>query len=192
MSKQNTTWNQVGLLLATACDGKSIAFMPFEQRRTGKLRKGRISDPSARYFLTWCVANQAPSLADESTRATAQMAVANIDASGAGRVLAANIMPDHVHLLMELGHTLAISQIVGRTKSAVSRRHRDMKWQENFFEHHLRATESAEDYAFYIFMNPYRARICRMDKSWSGWMGAINQSWRFEEKLCEGRFPQPE
>ena len=107
-------------------------------------------------------------------------------------LLAATVMPAHVHLLLTLGARLTVSQIVAKLKAAVSRKHAYVQWQLNFFEHRLRDAASAEDFAFYIFMNPYVAEMCRLNETWTEWLPATQLRWSFEDKLREGRFPHAE
>jgi putative transposase len=67
-----------------------------------------------------------------------------------------------------------------------------MRWQLNFFEHRLRDSASAEDFAFYIFMNPYVANLINLNETWPGWMPSTQIRWSFEDKLCDRCFPQAE
>lgn len=164
--------------------------MPFKSRRTENLRRGRISIPGARYFLTWCTENRAHSLTESRVRATTLQVIETLQTSENARVLAASIMPDHIHLLVELGAPLSVSQIVGKVKSAIARVHREVKWQNNFFEHQLRSEDKVEDFAFYIFMNPYCAGARSLEQSWPGWLSAKNFRWEFESKLRSGGLPQ--
>lgn len=166
--------------------------MLFKSRRTEDLRKGRLSIPGDRYFLTWCTANRKPILAEFEIQTSARNALESLVSSGNGLSLAASIMPDHIHLLIELGLPLSISQIVGKLKSAITRAQAKVKWQENFFEHRLRPEKSVDDFAFYIFMNPYSADICPLDQTWPGWISSSKVHWDFETKLRPGRLPQPE
>jgi REP element-mobilizing transposase RayT len=166
--------------------------MPLKSRRTEALRKGRLSFPGTLYFLTWCTANRIPSLAENVVRKTAIHAINALDVAGNALVLVASIMPDHIHLLIELGTPLSVSQVVGKSKSAIARAHGEIRWRENFFEHRLRSAESAEDFAFYIFMNPYRAGLCPLDQKWAGWMSSGEVRWAFEDKLRPEGLPQPE
>ena len=101
-------------------------------------------------------------------------------------------MPDHIHLLIELGSPLTVSQVVGKLKSAIVRAHSEVTWQENFFEHQLRPDDLIENYAVYIFMNPYGAGICDLEKTWPGWIGPRKMHWGFEDNLRAGGLPQPE
>jgi hypothetical protein len=115
-----------------------------------------------------------------------------IDEARDGVLLAATIMPDHVHLLISLGSRLTVSQVVAKLKAAVTRAHSSVQWQFNFFEHCLRHDAVAEDFAFYIFMNPYIAALCSLDEAWPGWMPSHQVRWTFEDKLREGGLPQKE
>ena len=151
------------------------------------------------------------------------------------RWLCFTIMPDHVHLLFELGERLTVSQIVGKFK-ALSQRVGNtsvaasgaptmpqpagrsnvgaalaqtaangavnggrspasgaptLRWQRNFFEHRLRPGEPANNYARYIFMNPYRAGLIGPRDVWPHWRCAPAAQFDFLPMLDEGRFPPP-
>jgi REP element-mobilizing transposase RayT len=166
--------------------------MPFKSRHTEDLLKGRVSVPGALYFLTWVTDRRTPLFAEDSNRAIARLNVAAIDEFADGTIMAGTVMPDHIHLLLELGPRLTVSQLVAKTKAAITRNRPGMKWQLNFFEHRLRTGESSEAYAFYIFMNPYVAALCPLDRTWVGWVPSVKVRWEFEEKLRDGGLPQPE
>lgn len=164
----------------------------FRIRRTEALRLGRVEASSARYFVTWCTKNRARELATTARRRTLTENILTLDATGEAGLLAACVMPDHVHWLFTLGTRLSIGQVVGRVKAAVRRAHPELCWQINFFEHRLRRQESAESYAFYIFMNPYCARLCTIDERWPGWIASPNVRWEFEAVLRGGGLPNAE
>ncbi len=88
--------------------------------------------------------------------------------------LAGTVMPDHLHLLFALGSRLTLDRVIAKLKGKIARELRPAHgvglWQENAFEHRMRAGETAEPYAFYLFMNPYRARLCAMDTNWPWWI----------------------
>jgi REP element-mobilizing transposase RayT len=166
--------------------------MPFKSRQTQDLVRGRVSGAGTIYFLTWCTAQRAPLLADAPSLGLARQCLAACDSTGDGTLLAGTVMPDHIHLLLELGPRLTVSQLVAKTKAAITRSRPGMKWQLNFFEHRVRTVESAEAYAFYIFMNPYVAGLCPVERTWAGWIPSLEARWEFEGKLREGGLPQPE
>ncbi len=102
-------------------------------------------------------------------------------------------MPDHLHLCVRLSHRLSIGQVVGKLKSATRTAlgTAGCRWQSNFFEHRLRADESVSQYALYMFLNPYRAKILERRKVWPGWMrGSI--SFDFDLALEESKYPPEE
>jgi hypothetical protein len=130
-------------------------------------------------------------LNDGACRGIAKTCLTAMDKNGDGALLAANIMPDHIHLLLELGSRLSVSELVAKIKAGVSRG-MHLNWQLNFFDHQLRTTDSAEDFAFYIFMNPYCAGLCSLEDAWPGWIPSSSIRWSFEEKLRNGKLPHPE
>ena len=166
--------------------------MAFKSRHTVELLKGRLSIPDATYFVTWVTHNRMSLFGDEPNRQRARNHLGAIDESGDGSILAGTVMPDHIHLLLKLGSRLSLSGVIAKTKAAISRAMPSAKWQRNFFDHQLRTIGSAEDYAFYIFMNPYCAGLCPLDQPWSGWIPSKNAHWQFEDNLQEGKLPQPE
>lgn len=102
-------------------------------------------------------------------------------------LLAATVMPDHVHLLFTLGSRLRVGQVMGKFKSLA----RDMgkvpwQWEQDGFEHQVRAFESIQDYAFYILMNPYRAGLCPLTAIWPWWLCPNPGVFRFMTALEQG------
>ena len=161
-------------------------------RRTERLRVGRVSMPQARYFLTLCAQGRAPVLA--SPPAASAIAATLRRMHGADfDLLAATLMPDHAHLLFALGTRLTLSQAMGKFKTLARNHGRaNWRWQDNGFEHRLRADESAEDYAFYTFMNPYRARLLPITQAWPGWICPDATRFRFLTHLGpDGTPPAP-
>lgn len=166
--------------------------MPFKSRQTQDLVRGRVSGAGTTYFLTWCTAQRAPLLVDAPSLVLARQCLAACDSTGDGTLLAATVMPNHIHFLVELGPRLTVSQLVAKTKATITRNQPGMKWQLNFFEHRVRTGESAEAYAFYIFMNPYVAGLTPLARPWAGWIPSQKVQWEFEGKLNQGGLPQPE
>jgi REP element-mobilizing transposase RayT len=161
-------------------------------RKTADLRRERSSIPHSIYFCTWCTAGRNPILSHPVIVRAIHASLQAMEANGDARVLAATTMADHVHLLSALGPKYTIGRVIGKLKSAVRRQNSCVTWQRNFFEHRLRPDEHDEDYAFYIFMNPYRAGICSIDSAWKGWVGPHGFRWGFEDKLRPGSLPRGE
>ena len=110
-----------------------------------------------------------------------------------GGVLAATVMPDHLHVLFTLGATLTIGQTIARWKSSLRRSIEFAEdFQRDFWDHRLRETEQIEDYALYIFLNPYRARLLLHDRIWPGWWAPEPSLFRFTALLAAGGTPPRE
>jgi putative transposase len=159
--------------LATPSRNLHFSPMPLPARRTARLRLGRVSVPHARYFLTFCAQDRAPVLASESAAPAIAATLRALHGTDF-ELLAATLLPDHVHLLFALGPRLTLSQTMGKFK-ALTRDHgrTAWRWQDNGYEHRLHTDESAEDYAFYIFMNPYRARLRPDGTPPAPWLGEV-------------------
>ncbi len=161
---------------------------PRKERGTERLRLGRQSIPGARYFVTLCVKDRRIAWRDGECGDEGTVfldTVAAMEAAGDWAVLALCIMPDHVHVLFRLGERLALDRVLAKIKAKGRSAQSEWTWQANFFEHRLRADEDSEDYARYIFLNPYRAGLIRADQTWWGWrVGVAVESakikpWRF-------------
>lgn len=165
--------------------------MPLPERQTSRLRSGRISLPGARYFLTLCTQHRAPVLTSPPNCATLVTALQSLSDDDTV-LLAATLMPDHVHLLFTLGTRLTCGQVMGKFKTLA--RDRGLvawRWQENGFEHRLRPDEFVEDYGFYIFMNPYGAGLQPVAQSWPWWVCPNPAQFRFLSHVVTGCPPPP-
>lgn len=116
------------------------------------------------------------------------------DVAGDTTTLAATVMPDHVHWLFTLGRRLSLGRVLAKFKSKATSvlADSDAEWQRDFFEHRLRDHESTEAYGFYVFMNPYRARLVDLTRGWPGWFCPDVTAFRFGSALLGGRLPPRE
>jgi hypothetical protein len=84
--------------------------------------------------------------------------------------------------------------VVGKAKASVTRSLGSSVgriWQENLFEHRLRADEETEGYGFYLFMNPYVAGLADPGQPWSGWACSDETRLRFLSGRSAGGAPAP-
>jgi putative transposase len=166
--------------------------LPRPQRQTARLLLGRVSACGATYFLTLCTAARAPVLLEPVTLARLRTALATTFTE-TERLHAACVMPDHVHILFTLGTRLSIGQVMGKFKTLAHRSvTAEWSWQPNGYEHRLRASDSEEDYAFYMFMNPYRAGLVPMNAAWSAWICSEPRRYGFIKALNADGSPPPE
>ena len=167
--------------------------MPLPARRTARLRFGRVSTPGARYFLTVCTRDRAMAFADPAHAATLVATLRSMHTAGDYDLLAATVMSDHAHLLFTLGTRITLGRVMAKLKSLASDHGRaPWRWQDDGFEHRLRATEVAEDYAFYIFMNPYCAGLITTTTTWPWWVCPASDAFRFLAHLNPDGTPPSE
>jgi REP element-mobilizing transposase RayT len=164
----------------------------FPVRKTERLRRGRLSIPEAVYFLNICTRPRAPVLLREENIPCLRAAFDAITGDDA-EMLAATIMPDHVHLLFRLGRRLVFDRVMAKFKAlARGSGRKSWHWQENGFERRLRPDDLAEHYAFYIFMNPYQAGLIPMTEAWPFWICPEPRRFVFPEYIDEKGIPPPE
>ena len=157
-----------------------------------QLRRRSLAD--SRYFLTFCTAHRLPGLTDARVAARLIAFVKESDATGDTLTFAFTTMPDHVHWTLQLGERLALGQVVAKFKSLTRPflAARTLGWQRNYYDHELRPDDSVEDYALYVFLNPYRAKLLPADQSWAGWWSGAPVSLRFIAQLNANGSPPPE
>jgi len=123
-------------------------------------------DQSVVYFVTICVAKRKSVLAQENVFIAFKNAVERL--SG-WTVLAAILMPDHVHLIVapsedreaKLGNCVAaIKRWMRRELSA------SWQWQRGSFDRLLRSDESLHDKWLYVEQNPVRAGLVERPEDW--------------------------
>jgi putative transposase len=157
------------------------------------LRRGRVSTPDATYFLTVCTDRRATGLTDPEVAAKilGEMQAAQTD--DVWSVRCAVIKPDHVPLLIELGPRLPLGKAVSRLKAKTSAvlRGKGLAWERDFFDHRLRARDDVLDVFLYIYLNPYRASLCRRDEAWPWFYCRPDARAWFREYLDTDR-PPPE
>lgn len=75
------------------------------------------------------------------------------------------IMPDHLHALIQPGPTTDLNQSVKNLKSFLKRKHQ-LPWQDGWFDHRIRNSESYRQKFEYILNNPVRKGLV---KKWEDW-----------------------
>ena len=167
--------------------------MSSPDRKTARLRWARVSLPGARYFLTVCTQDRASFLTQPKASADVRYALNTLQSHGDIEVLAASLMPDHLHVLFTLGVRLSVGQVMAKLKTLSQDQGRAAwRWQQDGFEHRLRPGEKIEDYGFYIFMNPYCARVLPLTETWPGWICPEPTHFAFTAHLTPSGAPPTE
>ena len=113
--------------------------------------------------------------------------------NGRWRLCPAVVMPDHIHLLVELCVPSELSETVRlfKGRSAGVLRQQGIKWQRGYFDHRLRTSEDILPVFPYIFLNTYRAGLVPAGKQWSGYYCSPDD-WLWFEPLTDSSLPFPE
>jgi len=74
-------------------------------------------------------------------------------------------MPDHLHMITSIPGDIGLSKTIGYWKRHLKRT-MGFHWQENYFDHRLRNSESVRQKAEYILANPVRAELVEQAEDW--------------------------
>ncbi len=158
------------------------------------MRKRRSSHVWATYFLTVCLAKGDKGLDSALVFSACQSVLAQVENENSSRYHCFVLMPDHIHLLIELHETepnlpVVIRLFKGRMSPTL--RHLGMSWQRGYFDRELREDDSKAVVLRYMLMNPYRRRLVDLGNEWPFWKCSdIARVWLDDE---DGRDqPMPE
>jgi putative transposase len=111
------------------------------------------------------------------------------------QVRCATVMPDHVHLLFVLGERLflgkSLARLKAKTADALCRYAPGAKWERDFFDRHVRPDDDVLALFLYVFLNPYRAGLCRHGERWP-WFYCRDEDWAWFQNYLEADRPHPE
>jgi REP element-mobilizing transposase RayT len=101
-------------------------------------------------------------------------------------------MPDHVHILAELGDALSLSQAVARVKAKTKTALLALgaEWQVNYFDHRLTSNESVLPILLYIYLNPYRKHLIEPSERWP-WFYCDEREWSWFKDHLSDDLPEP-
>ena len=157
------------------------------------LRRNRHSEPSSSYFLTVCTDNQCKGLTSPEIREVIWRNITHMKDDHSWHLRCAVIMPDHLHVLIRLGERLSLGQLIQRLKAKTSPtlRVKGLKWERGFFDHRLRPDEPLLPVFLYIYLNPYRANLCRSSDTWPEYH-CCEEDWEWFRPLLDQDLPAPE
>jgi putative transposase len=119
----------------------------------------------ATHFITICAAIRARHILNKSEVAQQLLASARSYHPDKWWCRIWLIMPDHVHGLVSIPNGESLAKTVGDWKRFTAKA-AVIQWQENFFDHRLRRSESLDEKAAYIRANPVRAGLVRHEGEW--------------------------
>ncbi|MGH8050578.1 MAG: REP-associated tyrosine transposase [Arenimonas sp.] len=139
------------------------------------LRKGLFSFARHIYFITVCCAKRECFLKPEVAARAAAKTLHKLHVEKYVQLLAWVLMPDHMHLLLELDDSKALSASMARINSSVAKavnhalgRHGAI-WQGAYFDRGLRRHEDIDIAPRYILNNPIRAGLVDRIEAYAYW-----------------------
>ena len=139
------------------------------------LRKGRVSLPGHVYHVT-TTTHQRLRLFEDFWAARAVIRTLNsARLLGGTQLITWVLMPDHLHVLLQLGQEDSLSRYVERTKTATARSFNRLRgcpepvWQRSYHDHLLRKEKDLKTVARYVIMNPLRAGLVRRVSEYPHW-----------------------
>ncbi len=139
------------------------------------LRKGRCSLGGHIYHVTTTTHARQRFFADfDAARAAVRSLNAPQLLKGTA-LIAWVLMPDHLHVLLQLGDADSLSAYVDRLKSASARsvnqclKRSGPVWQRAYHDHQMRNEEDVKVVARYVVMNPLRARLVKRIADYPHW-----------------------
>ena len=120
------------------------------------------------YFLTLCVMDRKPVLAEEHVYQRFVDFIRESPERYRWCVACYVFMPDHAHLFARSAHShVTLGAWIKALKAMVARR--EFRWQAGFFDHVLRDDESMSARWEYIRQNPVRAELVERVEDWPYW-----------------------
>ena len=136
-----------------------------ERRGHAALRRGRVSVAQQAYHVTITTKHRVPMFACFEAGCAAARALDDPACRGDASMPAWMLMPDHLHVLLQLGGRDGLADVVSRLKATTARAvnvalSRDgAVWGRGFHDHAIRNQERLETVARYIIANPVRAGL---------------------------------
>jgi len=137
----------------------------FVQAGHRQLRKGRVSIPFQIYFITVVCKNRESHFAEYAVAAATSRKIADASTWLDAKVLAWVLMPDHYHLLLQLGEKTCLQAVMKRANLILALtvnktcRRKGAVWQSAYHDHAIRKEECVESVARYLVANPLRAKL---------------------------------
>jgi len=141
---------------------------------TRALRRGRYSQQNGIYFVTTVTDQRIPWFQVFSFARIMCTSIESPLGMADARGLCWVVMPDHAHLLLQLGRT-PLQEVISRLKSRSARLlnseigRTGRFWCPGFHDHALRKEEDVIGVARYIIANPIRAGIARKYGDYPFW-----------------------
>ena len=157
------------------------------------LRRNRYSAPGAEYFLTFNLQQRGDHLSLSTLYGSIRDEVQRLEKTGLWILRTMVVMPDHLHLLVILGHDAGLASTVRLFKErlAPALRRDGMSWQDGYYDRKLRENDDRVAVFLYIFLNPYRARLITREAKWPSYH-CHEKDWKWFGAMTAKDRPIPE
>jgi putative transposase len=139
------------------------------------LRIGRHSQPSQRYLITTVCHRREKRFSRWACASRVAATIDNPHLWRDSRLLCWVLMPDHLHMMVELGGAESLAALMRRVKcvsagmtNAIDRRCGHV-WMSGYHDHALRCEQSIVAAARYMIVNPVRAGLVRRAGDYPYW-----------------------
>ena len=140
------------------------------------LRRGRVSLPHHGYLVTTVCLRRQPFFADWAVASAVSRKLADPSLWRSTLLQAWVLMPDHVHVLLELGDDESLGTLMRRVKAVTSRVAKTAgragsgaTWMAGFHDHMIRDGINRQAAARYIVANPVRAGLAASCRDYPYW-----------------------
>lgn len=139
------------------------------------LRAGRISLPAQHYLITTVCHQRDRRFLDGSTASAVTSKLQEHSLWEGSRLLCWVLMPDHLHMLIELGACRSLSALIQRVKCVTARSANQAAgrsgsvWMPGFHDRALRAEDEMVCVARYIIENPIRVGLAKEIDEYPYW-----------------------
>jgi len=143
-----------------------------ENQGSKLLRKGRVSLPGARYFISTFKAKGSANLDNKPCFKILVEELNKLEQENICYCLALVVMPDHLHMIITLGPETDLSRAMklfkGRTAREINKTRgtRGAVWYEGFHDHLIRADEPLQNFLDYILANSVKKDLAKTPNDW--------------------------
>ncbi len=157
------------------------------------MRRGRSSEGGALYFVTICEKERNPRLANELVFKSINEVIMRCEKDNVLHCRSWIVMPDHIHLLFELGDSLSSGKCVSRIKTQIRKicGWNQFAWERSFFDRQVREHDNILSLFLYIFLNPYRSKLIEHSKKWP-YYHCCQEDWDWFSEFTNEDQPFPE
>jgi REP element-mobilizing transposase RayT len=142
--------------------------------RSHRLRSGRISIEGQIYLLTSVTKGRLPLFGNFQLGCVASRALTQPRLWGDAKLIAWVLMPDHMHLLVQLRAGATLARVTQRIKAVTSMEigratGANGVWEHGYHDRAIRREEDLRDVARYVVANPIRAGLVQRVGDYSFW-----------------------